>query len=280
MAKEEGLYKAEGLNVNFMEGGPLIDWQERMKDVRCPIGITNPYEIVIARARGVPVKAVAAVDQVSPIVWFALEESGIKDPRQFRGKKIALVPTGKIHLRGMIMKVGVPYEEMRLVPFSLDMTPLYKGEVDVWSGYSTNLVTRAEQEGHKVHVIHPINYGIQIYDDIIYVREELINDSPHIVERFLRASLKGWTNAIRAPDLAVTHTLTYSKQNRNHETGLFLKTVPYVHTGEVPVGWMEKAVWEDICSLTREVGLTASVVSADEIFTDTFLKAVYHEGTR
>ena len=83
VAKEEGLYKAEGLDVEFVEGGPLIDWQERMKDVRCPIGITNPYEIAIARARGVPVKAVAAVDQVSPIVWFALKESGIREPRQF-----------------------------------------------------------------------------------------------------------------------------------------------------------------------------------------------------
>lgn len=278
LAKEEGLYKSLGLDVRFFEGGPDIDWQKRMKDINCPVGITNAYEVVIAKSRGVPVKAIAAVAQVSPVVWFALEESGIKGPRQFHGKKIALVPTGKIHFMGMLEKVGVRLDEVKIMPFSVDMSPMYRGEVDVWSGYHTNLVTKAEQEGYDVNIIHPLNYGIQIYDDVIYAREDLINKSPVIVREFLRASLKGWMNAIKHPERAITHTLKYTRnENREHEMRLFQRTMPYVHTGEVLIGWMEKSIWDEICFLTEKVGLINSRIASEEVYTDTFLHDIYPE---
>ena len=90
VAKEEGLYEREGLNVTFVEGDPQIQWLEKMKDVECPIGITNTYEIVVAKSNQTPIMAIAAVAQVSPIVFFTLEKRGIRDPRQFRGGKSLL----------------------------------------------------------------------------------------------------------------------------------------------------------------------------------------------
>jgi NitT/TauT family transport system substrate-binding protein len=276
-AEQSGFFSSKGLNIKFVEGGPKVNWQEQFKDTDCQIGITNAYEIVIARSKGIPVKAVAAINQISPIVWFSLKNSGIKNPRQFRGKNVVLVPTGKIQLRGMLKKVGMSETEMMLQPFSIDMSKLYRGEVDVWSGYHTNLVTKAEVEGYPVNVIHPIDYGVQIYDDVIYATEELIENSPDIVNKFLTASLKGWEEAVKNPAQAVSATLKYMKTpNETHQKGLFRRTIPYVHTGEVPIGWMEKDIWHEICALTQEVGLVDKRLSADEVFTDQFLTEIYH----
>jgi len=276
VAKEEGLYKSEGLHITFKEGGPHIDWQKQMSNADCPIGITNAYEIVLAKANSIPVKAIATVAQVSPMVWFSLKESGIRDPRQFKGKSMALVSTGKIHLRGMLKKVGVSLDDVQFKPFSLDLTPLYEKEVDIWSGYVTNLVTKAQQDGYEVNVIHPLNYGVQIYDDVIYAREELIDKSPDLLEKFLRASLKGWTQAIKDTETAVFHTLNYSiSKDRMHEQRLLERSIPYIHTGEVPIGWMEEEIWHDICQLTWDVGLTKQCVLSKNIFTDVFLRIIY-----
>lgn len=278
MAAAEGYYREEGLEVEFIEGGPHIRWIERMADPSCPVGVTNADEVVIAVSKGLPVQAVAAIDQVSPIVFFSLKESGIRDPRQFKGRRVALVPTGKLHFLGMMQKVGVDAKDIAVVPFSLDMTPLYEGEVDVWSGYHTNLVTRAEEEGHEVSVIHPVEYGIQIYDDVVYVRRELAEGSPEAVVGFLRATFRGWCKAIKEPEKALEITGRYvAGGERGHQAKLLRRTLPYVHTGEVPVGWMEEAVWEDIAVLTRAVGLTEKPVPAGAVFTDRFLKAVYGE---
>jgi len=276
VAKEAGLYKSEGLNISFKEGGPHIDWQKQMSNADCPIGITNAYEIVKAKANSIRVKAIATVAQVSPVVWFSLKESGIRDPRQFKGKSIALVPTGKIHLRGMLKKVGVSLDDIQLKPFSLDLTPLYAKEVDVWSGYVTNLVTKAQQDGYEVNVIHPINYGVQIYDDVIYAREEFIDKSPDVLEKFLRASLNGWAEAIKDTETAVLHTLKYSRsKDRMHEQRLLERSIPYIHTGEVPIGWMEEEIWHEICQLTWDVGLTKQCVLSENMFTDVFLRIIY-----
>jgi len=278
VAAAEGYYRDEALEVEFIEGGPDIQWLERMADPSCPVGITNAYEVVIAVSRGLPVKAVAAVDQVSPIVFFPLQQSGIRDPRQFKGRKVAVVPTGRLHFLGMMRKVGVDVKDVTVVPFSFDMTPLYEGKVDVWSGYHTNMVIKAEEEGHNVTVIHPVEYGIQIYDDVIYVRQELAEGSPEVVEDFLRATFRGWGKAIEESERALDITMRYvTDGDRQHQARLLRRTIPYVHTGEVPVGWMEEAVWEDIAVLAQEVGLTERPVPARSVFTDRFLKAIHGE---
>jgi NitT/TauT family transport system substrate-binding protein len=276
IAEDEGYYDSKGLNVSFLEGGPRVDWMERMEDETCPIGITNAYEVVVARARGIRVTAVAAIAQVSPVVWFSLKESGIRDPRQFRGKKVVVVPTGEIHLRGMLKRVGVSHEEVNLMPFSVDLSDLYSGEVDVWSGFHTDLVTKAEEEGYEINIIHPINYGIQIYDDVIYVREELIDKSPESVMKFMDATMKGWAAAIKDPELAVRSTLKHSRtENEEHERHLFIRSIPYIHSGEVPIGWMEKSVWKDIARLTYDVGLTDKLPPTHKLFTDKFIRELY-----
>lgn len=276
VAEEEGYYAREGLHVRFLEGGPDVDWLERMSDVSCPLGVSNAYDIVVARSKGIPVRAVASIDQVSPIVFFSLKKSGIRNPRQFRGRRVVVVPTGKVHYMGMMDRVGVDRKEVQEMPFSLDMTPLYRGEVDVWSGYHTNLVTRAEEEGHQVNIIHPADYGVQIYDDVVYAREEFIAGSPGAVEGFLRATFKGWMKAIKEPALAVDRTLRFADYaDRDHEEKLFLRTIPYVHTGEYPIGWMERRVWEDISALTLRVGLIGNAVAAESLYTDEFLKKIY-----
>jgi ABC-type nitrate/sulfonate/bicarbonate transport system substrate-binding protein len=281
LAAEKGLYKSEGLEISFREGGPLTDWQETLADPSCPVGVTNAYEIVIARARGVPVRAVAAIDQASPIVWFTLAESPIHGPRQFKGRRVVVVPTGRVHFRGMLDAVGLYERDVTVVPFSFDLTPLYNGTVDVWSGYHTNLVTRAEREGHKVRIIHPINYGVQIYDDVIYVRDEMIAADRAAVLGFLRATLRGWREAVRNPGEAVSATLAFApRADAGHEQTLFLRSIPYVHTGEVPIGWMDKAVWDDIRALTCASEGMLACPEAEAVFTDEFLREIYGKGSR
>lgn len=274
-AEEEGYYREEGIDVRFLEGGPKTDWQKRMLDQSCPVGVTNPYEILMARESGTLVKAVAAIDQVSPIVIFTLKKSGIWSPRQLRGKSLALVPTGEIHVTGMLMKVGLTLEDLRLAPFSPDMSRLYSGEVDAWSGYNTTMVLKARRDGHEINVIHPLDYGIEIYDDVIYVREELIKRSPDLVQRFVRATLRGWMKAVQEPETGARHTMPYTRSRDSAlQLEILRRTIPYVHTGEAPIGWMEESIWDDIASLTLNAGLVNSDIKANEVFTNRFIPAL------
>ncbi len=45
----------------------------------------------------------------------------------------------------------------------------------------------------------PDDYGIHAYADTIFATDELIGAQPDLVRRFLRATLRGWTDAIENP---------------------------------------------------------------------------------
>jgi len=278
VAKERGYYDHQDLQVRFLEGGPEMDWQKEMKEGPCPLGVVNASDVVIGVSRQSGIKAVAAINQVSPIVWFALSKSGIHDPRQFAGKKVVLVPTGKMQFSAMMDRVGVPLSRIHVMPFSLDLTPLYTGEIDVWSGYHTNLVTRAERDGYSVQVIHPMDYGVEIYDDVIYARTDLIEKDAGRLTRFLDATLKGWAHVIRNPEDGLEDTMKYTPgEDRAFQAAFLRRMIPYVHTGEVPIGWMEAGRWEETCKMAQSLGLVPQAPSANAVFTDQFLRQLYPE---
>lgn len=281
VAKEKGLYLAQGLDVRFKEGGPDVKWQEAMRDKACPIGITNAHEIIISASKGAPVRAIAAINQVSPIVWFSLKKSGITSPRQFKGRKIALVPTGTLQYRGMMKKVHMDPNDVIPVPFSVDLTQLYQGQADVWSGYHPNLITRAVSDGYEVNIISPSDYGIEIYDDVIYASTELIEKHPEIVRAFLKASIEGWQAVIGNIDMAVRATMAnLGKGNAKTQRAMLARTIPYIYTGEKPMGWMERDSWDEAAKLSMEAGLIKTIPSPSAIFTDRFIKEIQSKDAR
>lgn len=278
IADKEGYYREENLSVRLVEGGADIDWQKRLHDPLCPIGIGSPGEIVQARAAGVPIKAVAAIDQISPVVIITRKASGIWDPRQLKGLTVATVPDSVLHLAGMLEKVGLRYSDIKQVKYSPEMTRLYRGSVDAWTGNYADLIADAKNNAVKINIIHPADYGIQIYDDIIYVREEFIESSPLIVDKFLRATFKGWMKAIQNPQLGARETLAYSSTLDTKEQAEQLhRSIPYMHTGEVPLGWMEGRTWDDIVSLAYSGGLIDSRLEAAEMYNLEFLRRLYGE---
>lgn len=276
VAKEKGFYRDQGLDVMFKEGGPDVKWQDVMLDKTCPIGITNAQEIVTAASKGAHVRAIAAINQVSPIVWFSLKKSGITGPRQFRGRRIAIVPTGRLQFLGMMRKLKMNPAEIVTVPFSVDLGSLYRGEADVWSGYHPNLITKAVSDGYEVNIISPSDYGVEIYDDVIYANSELIEKHPETVRAFLKATIQGWQAAIGNTDMAVRAIMSNMKKgDAGVQFSMLSRTIPYVYTGETPIGWMERSSWQEAAGLALEAGLIKTIPPPDAIFTDRFIREIH-----
>lgn len=273
VAKQKGFYKAAGLDLNFMEGGPATNWQETLANPVCPLGVINTQEILIAASKGAPVRAIAALNQNSPIVWFSLKKSGITNPRHFKGRKMALVPTGKLLLYGMLKNLHIDPKSIAYVPFSVDLGPLYRGEVDVWSGYHPNLITRARSDGYAVNIISPVDYGVEVYDDVIYASTALIEQQPALVTAFLRATVQGWLDVIRDTDYAMKAVgAVMTKPDMEFQRSMLMQTLPYIYTGEAPIGWMEPVIWKESAELAYAAGMIKSIPPASSTYNDSFIK--------
>ena len=90
VAKEQGFYDRENLDVDLLPGGPKVDQMQAVAEGRAEFTVLSPDYILIERSRGVSIKAIAAIYRRSAVVYASMPESGIVRPRDFLGKNRGL----------------------------------------------------------------------------------------------------------------------------------------------------------------------------------------------
>jgi len=275
VAQRRGMYKNEGLEVTFIEGKQGSDPFELLTRGAFEFAVSVSENIVVARSKGLPVTSIAAIFRKNPLVFMTKKGSGITRPSQFEGKTVQTSMPNYI-LTAMLARTGLTMDQVTLVPQTHDMEAFLAGRVDIRSGYLTNQVITARKKGYEINIIYPDDYGIHLYADSIAVTQGLIDEDPELVERFVRATLKGWTYAIENPDEAVERSLGYNeKLNPVHGKASMMAQIPLIHTGLGEIGSMEEKVWQETVEILKEQGLLHGPVDVDSVYTGLFIKSQY-----
>jgi NitT/TauT family transport system substrate-binding protein len=215
VAQENGYYAKENIKVTFLEGGQDIDIDQRVVSGQADFGVLTPEFIFAARNQGAPLTAIAAIYRRSAVVFVAMAKSGIVRPSDFIGKTVATRDLGgsqkdfELQFHAMMKRLGLVPSKIKTVPFDPAYTAFYNGKVEVTPCYSTGGLIKMRQKGLKLNLIWPSDYGIHFYSDSLATTDRLISEKPDLVTRFLRATLRGWQDAIEDYRQAVTVTLKY-----------------------------------------------------------------------
>ena len=154
VAKEQGYFAKEGLDVTIEPGGFGLDPVKLVATGANEFGVGGAGNILLARAQGVPVVAIAAEFQETPVGFIAKAKSGIKDFKGFKGKRVG-IQTGAdtdVLYRALLVKNGMTGKDVREVPIQFDMTPFLSGAIDVLPGYVTNQPITQQGKGEQVTV--------------------------------------------------------------------------------------------------------------------------------
>ena len=278
MAQEKGYYADENLQVTFIEGGPGIDIIDQVVSGQADFGIGAPEALFVRRSQGEPVLAIAVVFRQNPTVFVALADSGIRQPADMLGRRVAVAGALDLdlQLRAMMEKMGLDINQIELAPHTYDLTPLFNGEIDAIALYSTGGLIRMRQDGYEPNLIWPIDYGIHLYSDTIFTTDQMASGQAGLSTRFLSASLRGWRAAIENPEQAVAVTLKFAQEaDAELQTEMMAAIVPLVHTGQDQIGWMQPQIWQEMHDLLNQFGLLAAPLSVGDIYTMQFLEEVY-----
>lgn len=274
-AIEKGYYANEGLEVSFTEGGGTIDPLASVVDGTAQFGVAGGDVVLLGRASGKPVRAIATILRREPFVFFSLASSGITRPEDFVGKKVLVSSASRPRLHTMLGKVGIPVDEVSEVTTG-DFTGLYDKTIDVAGGFVSNTVLQVQRAGYPVNIIYLDNYGIHFYSDTLFASDDLINSNPDLVERFLRASIEGWSYALEHTDEIAAMTLKYNPElNADLETAKMAASLPYVNTGEDHIGWMKPEIWDGMVQVLREQGILTVPLDASDVYTMRFIEELY-----
>jgi len=282
MAQEKGYYAKENIKVTFLEGGQGIDNAERVISGKADLGVLSPEDVLMKRSQGASLTSIAAIYRRSGVVFVAMVDSGIMRPADFKGKTIAMAGEGgtirefELQFYAMMKKLGMDIKKLKIVTYDPDYIAFYKGEVDVTAAFATGGLIRMRQKGLKLNLILPDDYGIHFYSDTLATTDRMILEKPNLITRFLRASLKGWQDAIEDYRQAVTVTLKYAQiKDPQLQTAMMEAMLPLVHTGEDRIGWMKDEVWKGMYQILLEQKLLAKPFDVNQAYTLRFLKEIY-----
>jgi len=132
VADQQGYYAAEGLDVSFVEGGPDVDVYPSVLDGTAQFGMGTGDELILARADGKPVRAIATIYRRSPRVFVAAADSGISRPEDFVGQNILVSMSGIPSLRAMMARVGITPDQYTVVTAPYDAALFASGETSIW----------------------------------------------------------------------------------------------------------------------------------------------------
>lgn len=277
-AEQNGYFAEEGLDVSFIEGGPEVDFITPVVEGTAQFGIAQPADLILARANGKPVRSIAVIYRRSPIVFFALADSGISGPQDFVGKQIRSAGTTDWTLRALTNKVGIDPNQYETVYLPSDLNQFAEGDIPVWSGFINVFTLEVQRAGYEVNIIFPDDYGIHFYGDILITTDELIQKNPDLVQRFVRATLRGWTYAVENPDAVGVIVQKYNPQaDAELENARMTASIPLVNTGEDYIGWMKPEVWAGMEKTLREQNILTLPLRVEDLYSLRFLEEIYNQ---
>lgn len=274
VAKEKGFYEDEGLNVTlqpFSFDDPTID---AVANGEATFGITGADELVLARSKGIPIKAFALIYQINPVCAYSLKENNITKPQDFMGKTVGLEQGTNVDTLYYVMmsRLDIDRSNINEIPIGYDATELLEGKTDVSTGYIINEPQQVIEAGKEVDTILMADYGANMYADVLFATEETINNRPEEVQKFLNATVKGWQYAMENVDEAVDITILYTTdRTKNHEKYMLEKSIPLINKGDAPIGWMTKEGWENVQNILLEQNILDEKIDINGAYTLNFL---------
>lgn len=202
-----GYFAEEGLDLEIVPGGPNVDGVASIASGRSNLGqVSSSPSLMLARSAGIPVKCIAAGYQQHPYTYFSLKKNPILTPQDMIGKKIGTQATGRILLRALLAKNGVPEDEVEMVVIGSDMAPLMTGQVDAITGWKTNVNALTVLGDQRVDLTL-WDAGIQLYANPFYTTDDVLAEHGDRVEAMIRAISRGWGWARENPEQAVDHLI-------------------------------------------------------------------------
>jgi two-component system sensor histidine kinase/response regulator len=196
-AKEQGFYRALGLEVELREFKGSSPIEDYVIDGRADYGI-NDSSLIVAKNNGKPVVIVAQIFQHSPATIATLRSSGIARPFDLIGKRIMIDTRLKnfAPITAMLIQAEQDMSAFTWQEQSDRFSALITGKTDAILIYDTNEPFEFDQANIDILTISPRDYGIDFYGDNLFTSESEVKNNPQRVQAMRQATIKGWQYAL------------------------------------------------------------------------------------
>ncbi len=194
-AQRDKLGASAGVTISVLQGGPKIQTIPQVASGQAEFGIGNADDILLARLRGAPVKAVFAHLDYVPYDLVYHADPAVKSITDLQGRAFA-VSLGNAYWEWT--KKQFKLQNTREIPVSGDLSLFRNDPKMVQQGYSLYLPARMKAAGIEVQQIKIPALGYRPYN-VLFTTDEMIAKNPALVKATLAAVQQGWGNYVKNP---------------------------------------------------------------------------------
>ena len=277
IAQDKGYFAAEGLEVDIHPPADPSAVLQTVPAGRDDFGINYQTGVMIAREQDIPVVSIMALVQHPLNSVMALKESGIAEPKDLAGKTVGWpgIPDNEPLLDTMLKSQGLALDDVELVNVGFDLVAALIGKkVDAIVGaYWVHESISAINQGFDLNIMRMEQHGVpDFYELVLVANEEKITRDPDLVRGFVRASMRGYQDAIADPQAAVDllKRLRPEVDLDIEKPGVDL-LAPLWSSSTGVFGWQEEDRWGSFAKWMHENGLLASEGDALAAFDNSFV---------
>ncbi|MFZ3221056.1 MAG: ABC transporter substrate-binding protein [Rhodoferax sp.] len=255
VAQAKGYYKAEGLDVTIKPGGPDISPVQVIAGNGADVVVNWMPDALAAREAGVPLVNIAQVFDHSGLMLTCKKASGVKTPKDLKGKTLGVWYGGNEYpFLNWMGKLGFkPDVDVKVLKQGFNVDPLLQNQAACISTMIYNEYWQVVDAGVKESDLVTFFYekeGVATLEDGLYVMEAKLKDPAFVARmaKFLKATFKGWNDAVKNPEEAakavvaadMSGSATMKVQKRQMEN--VAKLITAANTPKM--GYLEPAAYE------------------------------------
>ena len=280
VAQEKGYFAEENLEVTIEHSPGQGQHLQLLASGK--IQVTTQDAAVLLRRRddpGLPLVSIALLGQKGQQAFAALASSGIQTPLDWEGRTVGYKGTPPPDLYALLKIVGADVDKVNLVNVGYDPRLLTEGNVDVYPLFKSNEPYLIKSWGYDLTLWDTADYGVPGLGLTYVTSDEILQQDPRMLARFLRAALKGIEYAKENVDEAVQIVLEYTGPEADPEHMRFmleteLQDLEDETTEQFGIGWQAEEKWQDLADMLVEYDLLRNTSVVDGVYTNEILEMI------
>ena len=287
VAKKKGYFEKQGIDVTAIQRGSGSPNAMRLVgNGNADFGFGDLPTLAVARSQDVPVVALSAVNQRSPLGMLALSSKHkLTKPQDLKGLNVGVQPSGSTYV---FLKAFLAVNNMSLDDIKQStVTPPYEnylllGRVDAVPGYIDAEVPELEAKAGgpgSLSIMQGADFGYAVYGSGLFTSEKMIAEKSDLVQRFVTAYTQAFADVIKSPKEAADIVVEMNPEYAAKKDVLVKQIEADVeHTFFSPdtkangIGWMTKEAWEKTTKILLDQGAMKQPIKVEAAFDDKYLK--------
>ncbi len=193
IAMSKGYYTAQGIDLNYLPGGPSVIPESSLLSNKAPIALTTPDTTIKAIVSdNAPFVIIGAQFQKNPLGVVSLAKNPVHTPHDLIGKTLAVPPVNTLAIKALLKINNIDASKVKIVPYEYDPTPLLKGEIDASVDFTDDLPFTIKAKGETPVSWLLYDHGYPLFNDTVVVTKDALKNQRDLLVKWLRASRQGW----------------------------------------------------------------------------------------